>query len=515
MIEITAPQWIGVLIGFGIGAAAQLWGIANPESIIRLARWKDRLFISCVTVGGSVAVIVLFGLYAMGIQMHFGLKDFYIWGLLLGGIFFGTGMAISGYFPGSEWMALGEGRRDALYAVPAGLMGAFAWTLFSTTDFGQWLVHTDNLGQILITGKTVAESSPGMLFILAIVFAFLLLAVAWFIPRYPASKHVCLRAHLSGGKGHDEDNPVLQAIRDDNVAYLLEGSIARKGGKAEKFVRALASEPNSYSPVLVIVAVTVGLVVVLGVILHQIFGESTTYSWLVSFFTPEIEYSKKVQHSVGWEPFSDIGTYLGAFFSAVILSKRYTAFRKVIPPSWRNRFGDSQFKRAVGVTVGSFLMLFGARMAGGCASGHILSGIFQMAASGIFFGLVVIITTVIAAKLIYGNASEKAVTQPAGATQVRNPDLSGPRGLEFKYFDITNKYVARLVIVGIILTIFVAAIATNGDTGYSGNAPAWMATLIIPLFMALFATAYFGDRPAYGENEPPEPVDSARRGKQS
>jgi uncharacterized protein len=499
MIEITAPQWIGMLIGFGIGAAAELWGIANPESIIRLARWKDRLFIACVSVGGSVAVPVLFGLYALGIQMHFGLKDFYPWGLLLGGILFGTGMAISGYFPGSEWMALGEGRRDALYAVPAGLMGAFAWTMLSSTGLGQWLVQTHNLGQILVTGKTIAESNPNMLFLLAIVFTFPLLTVAWFIPRYQASKHVCLRAQLRGRAGHDEDSPVLHAIREDNVAYLLEGSIARKGSKAEKFVRALASEPNSYSPVLVIVAVTVALVVVLGLVLHQIFGESTTYSWLVSFFTPSVPYSQTVQRTIGWEPFSDLGTYLGAFFSAVVISKRYTAFRKIIPPSWRNRFGDSQIKRAFGVTIGSFLVLFGARMAGGCASGHILSGIFQMAASGIFFGLVVITSTVIAARLIYGNVPETVSTRPITPGPASAGAPSGPHGLEFKYFGITNKYVARLIVVGIILTVAVGATATNGDTGYSVNVPAWMASLLIPLFMALFVAAYFGDQPAYGD----------------
>ena len=61
----------------------------------------------------------------------------------------------------------------------------------------------------------------------------------------------------------------------------------------------------------------------------------------------------------------------------------------------------------MGVCIGGYLMLFGARMADGCASGHILSGVIQMAASGIYFGVVVIIAGIVTAKLIYGNASEK------------------------------------------------------------------------------------------------------------
>lgn len=408
MIQFLAPLWVGLLIGFGIGAAAELWGIANPESIIRLCRWKDRLFVGCVTVGGSIAVIVLWGLYALGIDMHFGLKNFYIWGILIGGIFFGIGMALSGYFPGSEWMALGEGRRDALFAVPAGLLGALAWTALYQTSVGQWLVNTNNYGEILITGKTVAESNPTTLFVISILWAALLLFIAWKTPRFPGSKHVCLKAQFKGKVGHDEDNPILKEAREDTVQMLLEGSIARKGGKAEKFAYALSTEPNSYSKLLIIVAATVGLLIVLDIILHQIFGESTTYSWVIgTYLWPNAAYSQSIVNTIGWEPFSDIGTYLGAFFSAVLLSKRYTAFRSVVPPSWRNRFGHEEWKRAVGVSIGSFIMIFGARMAGGCASGHILSGTFQMAASGVYFGVVVIITAVIAARIIYGNASEK------------------------------------------------------------------------------------------------------------
>ena len=408
MFQLLAPQWVGILIGFGIGAAAELWGIANPESIIRLCRWKDRLFVGCVTVGGSVAVLTLFGGYALGIEPHFGLKAFYIWGILVGGVFFGTGMALSGYFPGSEWMALGEGRRDALFAVPAGLMGAFAWTALNQTAVGQWLVNTGNYGEIFFFGRTVDEMEPTTLFLIAIPFAVFLLLIAWKTKRFPESDHVCLKAQFKGKIGHDEDNPKLREAREDTVEMLLEGSIANRGGKAEKFAYAMATEPNSYSKLLAVVAIFVGLMIVLGMFLHQIFGESTTYSWIIAYtLWPNASYSQNVVSTIGWEPFSDIGTYLGAFFSAVLISKRYTAFRSVVPPSWRNRFGPEEWKRAIGVSIGSFIMIFGARMAGGCASGHILSGTFQMAASGLYFAVVVITTAIIAARIIYGNASVK------------------------------------------------------------------------------------------------------------
>ncbi|HEY1656299.1 MAG TPA: YeeE/YedE thiosulfate transporter family protein [Candidatus Tumulicola sp.] len=408
---ITAPQWVGVLVGFAVGGLAECWGVANPESIIRLARWKDRLFIGCVTVVGAFGVLLLYGLYASGIGMHFGLKPLYFYGVGIGGVLFGIGLALSGYLPGTELMALGEGRREALFVIPAGLLGAASWTLLYQNAAGQWLVHQANLGSVLVDGRTIEGTPPFGLFLGAIPYALVLLLIALLIPRFPRSKHVCLVAHIKGS--HDEGNPALHDVREDTVAYLLEGSIAKRGGRAERVAYAWSSEPNIYSKVLVLVALLLAITVVLAMVLHQVFGESTTYSWLVGVLAlPDFAYSKVALASVGWEPFSDIGTFLGAFFAAVLISKRFTAFRSVIPPSWRNRFGNDQWRRALGLFAGGYLMLFGARMADGCASGHILSGIVQMAASGIYFGVVVIVTSVIAARVIYGNASEQTNLRP-------------------------------------------------------------------------------------------------------
>ncbi len=104
---------------------------------------------------------------------------------------------------------------------------------------------------------------------------------------------------------------------------------------------------------------------------------------------------------IGWEPFSDIGTLMGAFFAAVFLTRRYTSFRNIIPPSWAERFGNNQAVRFLGSFGGAYLMLFGARMAGGCASGHILSGGIQMALSGWEFAIAVFASMLIVGRIYY------------------------------------------------------------------------------------------------------------------
>ncbi len=137
--------------------------------------------------------------------------------------------------------------------------------------------------------------------------------------------------------------------------------------------------------------------------LHQIFGESTTYSWIVGYlWLPSYKYSQLVFATIGWEPYSDIGTLLGAFLAAIFISRRFHSFNKWIPRTWKERFGDSEIKRATGVFLGTYLVLFGARMADGCASGHILSGDLQMAVSSIEFFMFVFASLLITGRLLYG-----------------------------------------------------------------------------------------------------------------
>ncbi|MFT7685168.1 MAG: putative membrane protein YedE/YeeE [Candidatus Azotimanducaceae bacterium] len=50
-------------------------------------------------------------------------------------------------------------------------------------------------------------------------------------------------------------------------------------------------------------------------------------------------------------------------------------------PMWRAKFGPSEAKRYSASLAGGFLLLFGARLAGGCTSGHMISGISQLAVS--------------------------------------------------------------------------------------------------------------------------------------
>ncbi|MBI1373268.1 MAG: YeeE/YedE family protein [Phycisphaera sp.] len=88
-------------------------------------------------------------------------------------------------------------------------------------------------------------------------------------------------------------------------------------------------------------------------------------------------------NAIDWQMMLVIGLVLGAALSAW-LGKSHEVER--VPTLWAKRFGDSKPLRYAAAFVGGVLLLFGARLAGGCTSGHGISGTLQLAVgSWLFF----------------------------------------------------------------------------------------------------------------------------------
>lgn len=89
-------------------------------------------------------------------------------------------------------------------------------------------------------------------------------------------------------------------------------------------------------------------------------------------------YYRKFEPVVDWEVMLVIGIVIGSFFSASLSG----SFRlEVVPPLWTDRFGPDPLLRVAAAFAGGVLMGMGARWAGGCTSGHGISGTLQLAAS--------------------------------------------------------------------------------------------------------------------------------------
>lgn len=76
----------------------------------------------------------------------------------------------------------------------------------------------------------------------------------------------------------------------------------------------------------------------------------------------------------------------GAFVSAM-LRGGVGADERRMPAIWRANFGDGAWRRYAAAFAGGFIVLYGARLAGGCTSGHMMSGMMQTSLSGYVFAL--------------------------------------------------------------------------------------------------------------------------------
>ena len=96
------------------------------------------------------------------------------------------------------------------------------------------------------------------------------------------------------------------------------------------------------------------------------------------------KYAKNVANPLNYSFVFVIAMMIGAHLSARLRGGVDKAER-AMPAIWRANFGDGLATRYGAAFVSGFLVLYGARLAGGCTSGHMMSGMMQTAASGYIF----------------------------------------------------------------------------------------------------------------------------------
>lgn len=113
-------------------------------------------------------------------------------------------------------------------------------------------------------------------------------------------------------------------------------------------------------------------------------GASTAYARVAGLIgrlfaprhTESLKYFQDTKPKIDWEVLFVVGAIGGAFLAAWHGSELTGEW---LPPMWEARFGASSLPLRLAITfVGGAFMAFGARMAGGCTSGHGISGALQL-----------------------------------------------------------------------------------------------------------------------------------------
>jgi uncharacterized membrane protein YedE/YeeE len=89
-------------------------------------------------------------------------------------------------------------------------------------------------------------------------------------------------------------------------------------------------------------------------------------------------YYKKFAPTIDWGWMLVVGIAVGAFLSAWLSGSLQIEF---VPALWAERFGNAVSFRFLAACIGGIFVAVGARWAGGCTSGHGISGTMQLAAS--------------------------------------------------------------------------------------------------------------------------------------
>ena len=115
-------------------------------------------------------------------------------------------------------------------------------------------------------------------------------------------------------------------------------------------------------------------------------------------------YLKHIENAGAWEGVMLFGALFGGFITSIFITKSFRF--SLIPTGWKKYKNNSVVSRLLWSFVSGFVMIIGARLAGGCTSGHFMSGMSQMAISSMIFGGVVLVVVIVTGRLFY-NVKEK------------------------------------------------------------------------------------------------------------
>jgi uncharacterized membrane protein YedE/YeeE len=328
-----------IFFGFLFGAILQYAKLNRYNTISGMATLDN------LAVAKAIAFAIGLGAILLNIEIGLGLasyhvKPFLLGGIILGGLIFGSGMAILGYCPGTLAISLGEGSTDALWGIIGGLLGGLVYTILLPSING---ILGPNLGKISVI--SISGGANALFFILVFIIGAAFMAASFWLDSKEKIKD---KKWLYSGIGLAILNPIV-------------------------FLTATTNRP---------------------------IGASTTFPYLADLFAglTQNSYYLKIQKPGNWE----LIFLFGAFLAGLIISLIKKEFKiTLIHDSWKKYKGESNAQRILWSFIGGFILIFGARMAGGCTSGHILSGGMQLAISSLVFAVFVFAGLLITGKFFY------------------------------------------------------------------------------------------------------------------
>jgi uncharacterized protein len=328
-----------LVLGFLFGAALQYAKLNRYNVISGMATLENYAVAKAIATAIGAGVIIIAIEIGLGFASYH-VKPILLGGIAIGGVIFGTGMAILGYCPGTLPVSLGEGSVDALIGIIGGLAGGLLYTVILPSIQG---ILGPDLGSISL--YTLLGEHKFFFYSVDIILGAAFILTAFWLNKIEKANDL---KWLYSGIGL----AILNAI----------------------------------------VFLTVGT--------NRIIGASTAYPYVADLVTGTTQnsYFQKLEAPGQWE----VLFLTGAFLSGIVISLFRKEFKiTLIHRNWEKYKGNSNAKRIIWSFVGGFILITGARMAGGCTSGHVLSGGMQLAVSSLLFAVFVFGGLLITGKYFY------------------------------------------------------------------------------------------------------------------
>jgi uncharacterized protein len=114
--------------------------------------------------------------------------------------------------------------------------------------------------------------------------------------------------------------------------------------------------------------------------------------------TENLKFYQDTKPKIEWGVMLVFGMFLGGFIAALTGNEIIAAW---VPTLWESRFGPDPALRLGMAFVGGAIMAYGARLAGGCTSGHGISGALQLSVSSWIALACFFVAAVATAHLLY------------------------------------------------------------------------------------------------------------------
>jgi hypothetical protein len=109
-------------------------------------------------------------------------------------------------------------------------------------------------------------------------------------------------------------------------------------------------------------------------------------------------YYQKFVPSVDWEWMLVVGVLIGSFLAAILSGEFKVEW---VPTTWSSAFGTAVSVRWVAALFGGIILGIGARWAGGCTSGHGISGTLQLVVGSWVAAVCFFVGGIITAIIVY------------------------------------------------------------------------------------------------------------------